>query len=85
MMYFSIMQIENLFGVLKRRFPCLQRGLRLNLDTSLSVIVACGVLHNIAGMRRRFKPGHHRTGISALQFALIHGDRLFFSSHSEAG
>ena len=40
-------RIENLFGVWKRRFPCLSRQLRLKLDTSLAVISACGVLHNI--------------------------------------
>ena len=39
--------IENLFGILKRRFPCLKLQLRLKLDTSLAVIVACAVLHNI--------------------------------------
>lgn len=39
--------IERFFGVLKRRFPCLANGLRLKLDTTLKVIVACAVLHNI--------------------------------------
>jgi hypothetical protein len=39
--------VENFFGVLKRRLPCLRNGLRLNLDTTVKVIVACGVLHNI--------------------------------------
>lgn len=40
--------IERLFGVWKRRFPVLAYGLRLKLSTSLSIIVATGVLHNIA-------------------------------------
>ena len=40
--------IERLFGVLKRRFPCLHFGLRVHLQTSMSVIVATAVLHNIA-------------------------------------
>lgn len=39
--------VERLFGVLKRRFPCLQNGMRLKLNTTIKVIVACGVLHNI--------------------------------------
>jgi hypothetical protein len=39
--------VERFFGVLKRRFPCLRNGLRLKLDTTVKVIVACGVLHNI--------------------------------------
>lgn len=39
--------VERFFGVLKRRFPCLQNGLRLKLETIPKVIVACGVLHNI--------------------------------------
>lgn len=39
--------VERQYGVWKRRFPCLALGLRCKLDTSLKVIVACAVLHNI--------------------------------------
>lgn len=38
--------IERTFGVWKRRFPCLNH-LRLKLSTSLVVIIAVAVLHNI--------------------------------------
>lgn len=41
-------KIENVFGVLKRRFPCLRQQLRLKLRTALAVIIACAVLYNIA-------------------------------------
>lgn len=44
--------IERLFGVLKRRFPCLQRGLATNVTTTCYIIVACAVLHNISVARR---------------------------------
>ena len=44
--------IERLFGVVKRRFPCLQLGLRTKLATSHKIIVACFILHNIA---RRYR------------------------------
>ena len=40
--------VENLFGVWKRRFPCLQLVLRLEVEITLAVIVACAVLHNLA-------------------------------------
>jgi len=40
--------VERLFGVVKRRFPCLQLGLRTKLATSFKIIVACFILHNIA-------------------------------------
>jgi hypothetical protein len=40
--------IERCFGVLKRRFPCLDIGLRSKMQTTLTIIVACCVLHNIA-------------------------------------
>lgn len=43
-------KIENVFGIWKRRFPCLQLVLRLKLETSLAVIVACAVLHNFSRM-----------------------------------
>lgn len=40
--------IEQLFGVWKRRFPSLSFGLQIRLETILVMIVAVGVLHNIA-------------------------------------
>ncbi|KAI8440283.1 hypothetical protein MSG28_001639 [Choristoneura fumiferana] len=40
--------VERLFGVWKRRFPCLQIGLATKLSTTANIIVACAVLHNIA-------------------------------------
>lgn len=40
--------IERVFGVWKRRFPCLKLGLLLKLSTIMSTIVATAVLHNIA-------------------------------------
>ena len=39
--------IERVFGMWKRRFPCLKFGLRTKLDTTLSIIVAVAVLYNI--------------------------------------
>ncbi|XP_061174870.1 putative nuclease HARBI1 [Saccostrea echinata] len=38
--------IEQAFGILKRRFPCLQTGLRVEPDKACA-IVACTVLHNL--------------------------------------
>lgn len=40
--------VERLFGVWKRRFPVLASGSHINIKTVLSMIVACGVLHNLA-------------------------------------
>ncbi|XP_046406575.1 putative nuclease HARBI1 [Ischnura elegans] len=40
--------IERTFGVWKRRFPCLSMKLRTKRQTSLKVILACAVLHNVA-------------------------------------
>lgn len=39
--------VERFFGVWKRKFPCLQLGLRTKLRTTANIIVACAVLHNI--------------------------------------
>lgn len=39
--------VERCFGILKRRFPCLSLGLRNLIPTTLNIIVACAVLHNI--------------------------------------
>lgn len=46
--------MERLIGVWKRRFPFLAYGCRLNLNNTLTSIVACGVLYNLA--RRRGEP-----------------------------
>lgn len=43
--------VERKYGVWKRRFPCLALGLRCKLDTILTVIVACAVLHNFCIMQ----------------------------------
>lgn len=40
--------IERCFGILKRRFPCLTYSLRNKLETTVAIIVACCVLHNLA-------------------------------------
>lgn len=40
--------VERQYGIWKRRFPVLSLGLRTEVDTSLVIIVATGVLHNIA-------------------------------------
>lgn len=40
--------VERMFGVWKRRFPVLSVGLRTKLQTTLTIIVATAVLHNIA-------------------------------------
>ena len=42
--------IERVFGVMKRRFACLTKGLRLQLNTSKTVTVAVAVLYNISRM-----------------------------------
>ncbi|KAF5289832.1 hypothetical protein FQR65_LT11718 [Abscondita terminalis] len=44
----TIVKIENLFGIWKRRFPIMGYGCRMKLDNALAVIVATAVLHNIA-------------------------------------
>lgn len=40
--------IERSYGVWKRRFPCLTKGLAVKLERTLIIIVATAVLHNVA-------------------------------------
>nr|CAI5869962.1 unnamed protein product [Callosobruchus analis] len=40
--------IERCFGQLKRRYPILQYMVRVKLDSVVSVIISCAVLHNIS-------------------------------------
>ena len=44
--------IERCFGLLKRRFPCLQLGLRIVLANTLVITEAAAVLHNFALIHR---------------------------------
>ena len=44
--------IEQTFGIIKRRFSCIQSGLRTNPHRACKIIVTCFVLHNI-GIDRR--------------------------------
>ncbi|XP_067145449.1 putative nuclease HARBI1 [Centruroides vittatus] len=40
--------VERLFGVWKRRFPCMGSCLRTKLDNTLNIIIATAILHNWA-------------------------------------
>ncbi|XP_069702656.1 putative nuclease HARBI1 [Periplaneta americana] len=40
--------VERMFGVWKKRFPCLSVGLRNKLENAPNIIVACVVLHNLS-------------------------------------
>ena len=40
--------VERTFGIWKRRFPCLSKGLGNKLPTVSYIIVACAVLHNLS-------------------------------------
>ncbi|XP_071581720.1 putative nuclease HARBI1 [Temnothorax nylanderi] len=40
--------VERVFGIWKRRFPCLSRGLQTKLITSTTIVIACAVLHNLS-------------------------------------
>ncbi|XP_066602161.1 putative nuclease HARBI1 [Prorops nasuta] len=40
--------VERTFGILKRRFPCLSKGLTTKLQTCTSIVVTCAILHNLS-------------------------------------
>lgn len=40
--------VERTFGIWKRRFPCLSRGLSNKLICSTTIVVACAILHNLS-------------------------------------
>nr|XP_012224567.1 PREDICTED: putative nuclease HARBI1 [Linepithema humile] len=40
--------VERTYGIWKRRFPCLSRGLGTKLLCSTTIVIACSVLHNLA-------------------------------------
>lgn len=40
--------IERTFGIWKAKFPCLRKALNTKVETSVAIICAVAVLHNIA-------------------------------------
>ncbi|XP_070377009.1 putative nuclease HARBI1, partial [Dermacentor albipictus] len=44
--------VERVFGIWKRRFPCLQMKLQVQTNTTLVVITACAALHNLSRILR---------------------------------
>lgn len=48
--------VERQYGVLKRRFPVLAVGIRLELKNAINVIIACCVLHNMCILRNEREP-----------------------------
>lgn len=67
--------VERSFGVLKRSFPCLSRGLGTNVVTSCYIIVACAVLHNVAIAVREIEeePIEHVGEIPEIPFPEVNG------------
>uniref|UniRef100_A0A8D8M1Q1 Nuclease HARBI1 n=4 Tax=Cacopsylla melanoneura TaxID=428564 RepID=A0A8D8M1Q1_9HEMI len=59
--------VERQYGVWKRRFPALKFGLRTKLQTSLSIIVATAVLHNICIKSRDDMPHEDETLVEFFQ------------------
>lgn len=48
--------IERAFGVRKRRFPCLDMGLKHLAERSAVITTACAALHNLAVLRQDPEP-----------------------------
>lgn len=56
--------VERKYGVWKKRFPCLVYGLRCELNTALTVIVACAVVHNLCIDRNDVLPNEHSENVT---------------------
>ncbi|XP_048259000.1 putative nuclease HARBI1 [Haliotis rufescens] len=50
--------IEQTFGILKRRFPCLSLGLRTNPTRACKYVVSCAILHNIRILKQDIVINH---------------------------
>jgi nuclease HARBI1 len=66
--------VERKYGVWKKRFPCLVFGLRCKLETSLTVIVACAVLHNFCIKRNETMPENSSEENKVLEDAIAAAD-----------
>ncbi|KAB0805183.1 hypothetical protein PPYR_02153 [Photinus pyralis] len=66
--------IERTNGVWKRRFPVLCYGLRCEMETGLTIIVATAVLHNIAiNMRDDVPPPPNDINAEELDYLIAQG------------
>lgn len=67
--------VERLFGVWKRRFPVLAYGLRCQIQTTLTIIVATSVLHNVArSMNEPLPPPPENMDINMLNYLIEQGE-----------
>ncbi|KAK5647947.1 hypothetical protein RI129_002839 [Pyrocoelia pectoralis] len=66
--------VERVFGVWKRRIPVLAYGLRCKLTTSLTIVVAAAILHNIAiDMKDDIPPPADNINIQQLNYLIEQG------------
>jgi len=67
--------VERRIGVWKRQFPSIASGLRCKWQTSLSIIVATAVLHNIAiQMNEPEPPAADNIDLAELNYLIDQGD-----------
>lgn len=67
--------VERQIGIWKRRFPCLAYGIRLKLQTTMTVIGATAVLHNIARqMNEPDPPLAENINVEELNYLIQLGD-----------
>lgn len=73
------MVVERTFGVWKRRFPCLSRGLSLKLVTCTGVVSACAVLHNLALYFKDVLPEEPEVDV------IIENNELYYNEPQQPG
>ena len=76
--------VEQMFGILKRRFNYLHDGLRLSPKRAANVVVACAVLHNIGIQRGDIIPAEEvepEDDRAAAEHALPNGNGEAIRAH----
>lgn len=66
--------VERQYGVLKRRFPVLAYGMRMNIETVQKIITSCCILHNICIERGEMIPPENPDDEERLRTGIVEGD-----------
>jgi len=76
--------VEQLFGVWKRRFPCLYYGLRTKLSTSVAIICSTAVLHNICILHKLNEIVEENVHNDVFEFVYNHEEDRIGLAHRNA-
>ncbi|KAJ8911942.1 hypothetical protein NQ315_016286 [Exocentrus adspersus] len=73
--------VERQYGVWKRRFPILSRGIQVDVNTAMTIIIVTAVLHNIAVEMNEDLPDNFDNPVEIEQEVHQHNNENQYAQH----